>query len=40
MYVGLQNVTLNTRKIAAVAAASLRRHYHDLDLSAQSINRL
>jgi len=27
-------------KIAAVAAGSLRRHYHDLDLSAQSINRL
>jgi len=35
MYV--QNVTLNTRKIAAIVAASLRRHYHDL---AQSINRL
>ena len=30
-----KNVTLNTRKIPAVAAAKLRRHYDDLDLSTQ-----
>jgi len=35
-----KNVTLNTCKIAAVATASLRRHYHDLDLRALSINDL
>jgi len=35
-----KNVTLNTCKITAVAAARLRRHYHDLDLRALSINTL
>ena len=32
-----KNITLNTRKIAAVAAASLRRHCHDLDLSQRTV---
>ena len=37
-----KNVALNTREMAivAVAATSLRHHHHELDLSAQSINRL
>jgi len=35
-----KNLTLNTRKIASVAAARLRRHYHDVDLSTLSINKI
>jgi len=36
-----KNVTLNARKIPAIVAAKLRRHYDDLDLIAQfSVNVL